>query len=279
LTASGGNPGQDEEDLDLGNLLGLMGRHRWFIGVISFVVGALAAAYAFTAAPVFRAETVIVAVHEKGLNGSGLSNQLGALTSLVGVNIGAAGGDTQAADAVLDSRRLVEEFIRRNDLLPVLTGKAKKPLTIWLAVKQFKEGSLAVRKDTRRGTTTVAVDWTDAAIAAQWANGLVRLANELIRTRAIEEATRDIAYLNHQLDQTNAVELRQALYEIIKNETKTLMLANGRVDYAFEVVDPAVAPERKVGPHRALLTLVGLAIGFFVGTGVALIRERAGRVR
>jgi len=273
LISTDGISSLDDDELDLRNLLALMGRHKLLIGVICLLCGALAAGFAFTAAPIFRAQTLVVAVREKGLNGTGVASQLGALTSLVGVNFG-AGGDTQAADAVLDSHRLVEEFIRRNDLLPVLSGKAKKPLTMWLGVKQFKEGSLTIRKDTRRGSTIVAVDWTDPAVAAQWANGLVRLANELIRSRAIEQATRDIAYLNHQLDQTNAVELRQALYEIIKNETKTLMLANGREDYAFEVVDPAVAPERKVGPHRALLTLVGLAVGWLLGTALAYVRER-----
>jgi LPS O-antigen subunit length determinant protein (WzzB/FepE family) len=116
-------------------------------------------------------------------------------------------------------------------------------------------------------------------VAARWANGLVALANELIRTRAIDESTRNIAYLNRQLEQTNAIELRTALYDIVKNETKTLMLANGRTDYAFETVDPAVPPERKVGPHRAMMTLVGLAIGGVLGTIIAFIRNRIRRHR
>ena len=247
--------------------------------MVAVVCGGLAAANALRTAPVFRAEATIAAVHEKDMSSGGFANQLGALTSLVGVNLGQANGNVQTADAVLDSRRLVEEYIKRNDLLPLLSTNAKKPPTLWLAVRDFKQGVLTIRKDARKGVTTVAVEWTDPAIAARWANGLIHLANELIRTRAIDDATRDIAYLNRQLEQTNAIELRQALYDIIKNETKTLMLANGREEYAFETVDPAVPPERKVGPHRALDTLVGLSLGLFLGTVIAFIRDLIRRHR
>jgi uncharacterized protein involved in exopolysaccharide biosynthesis len=263
-----------DAELDLGSLSRLIWRNRLLIGLMAFVGGALAASVAFTTATEFRADAVIAPVHQKDLGGGGFANQLGALTSLVGVNLGQGGGNGQTADAVLDSRRLVEEFVKRNDLVPLLSGHAKKPLTLWLAVKQFKEGVLTVRKDTRRDVTTVSAEWTDPVVAARWANGLVGLANELIRRRAIDDATRNIAYLNGQLAQTNAVELRQALYDIIKNETKTLMLANGRDDYAFEIVDPAVPPERKSGPHRALMTLIGLTLGAFLGTVIAFIRDR-----
>jgi len=97
LISTDGISSLDDDELDLRNLLALMGRHKLLIGVICLLCGALAAGFAFTAAPIFRAQTLVVAVREKGLNGTGVASQLGALTSLVGVNFG-AGGDTQAAD-------------------------------------------------------------------------------------------------------------------------------------------------------------------------------------
>lgn len=268
-----------DDEIDLATLGRLIWGNKLLIGIVTVVGGIIAAEIAFTTTPVFRAEALIVQVHDKDLGNGGFANQLGAITSLVGVNLGQAGGNGQVSDAVLESRRLVEEFIKRNDLLPLLSAKAKKPPTLWLAVRDFKLGVLTIRKDMRKGVTSVAVVWTDPLIAARWANGLVALTNELIRNRAIDDATRNIAYLNQQLEHTNAVELRQALYDIIKSETKTLMLANGRDEYAFETVDPAVPPERKVGPHRAVMTLVGLALGGFLGTAIAFIRDRIRRHR
>ena len=124
---------------------------------------------------------------------------------------------------------------------------------------------------------------TDPVTAARWANGLVGLANELLRTRALEEAQRNIAYLNAQADRTNEVELRRAIFNLIESETKTLMLANGRTEYAFRVVDPAVPPEIRSGPHRTLLLVTGLLVGLLLG-GVAVliadwVRRQAVRLR
>ena len=100
-----------DEEFDLSTLARLIWGNRLLIALVALVVGGIAAAMAFTAVPVFRAEATIVPVHEKELATGGLGNQLGALTSLVGVTLGQGGASTQTADAVLESRRLIEEFI------------------------------------------------------------------------------------------------------------------------------------------------------------------------
>jgi uncharacterized protein involved in exopolysaccharide biosynthesis len=70
------------------------------------------------------------------------------------------------------------------------------------------------------------------------------------------------------------------MYTLIENETKTLMLANARAEYAFTVVDPAVPPERKISPHRSIYVLFGSFVGAAVGLFVAYLRRarRAARL-
>jgi LPS O-antigen subunit length determinant protein (WzzB/FepE family) len=48
------------------------------------------------------------------------------------------------------------------------------------------------------------------------------------------------------------------------------MLANGRIDYAFTIVDPATAPELRIKPRRTVIVLVGLIIGGLLGAGGAI---------
>ena len=103
----------------------------------------------------------------------------------------------------------------------VLLADSKKPPSMWLAVKNFKEDVLTIRDDKRTGLLTIDVDWKDPAVAAQWANGFVALANERIRTRAIDQATRNIEFLNKQIPQTSVVEVQRSIYNLIENETKT----------------------------------------------------------
>jgi hypothetical protein len=101
----------------------------------------------------------------------------------------------------------------------------------------------------------------------------------MIRNRALEDSTRNITYLNEQISKTNVVELRKVMYNLIENETKTLMVANGRADYAFEVVDPAVAPELKVRPHRLFQVAIGFTVGFGLAAVIAFVWDRISRYR
>lgn len=270
----------DENEFSLAAVIASVWRHRLVVGITGFVCATIAGVMVFTTKPTFRAESVVVSARESGLNRAGmLGSELGGLASLAGVDLSQNNGPNQQAAAVLESRYLAEDFVKRNDLVRVLLPDSGKPPTLWRAAKRFKEELLVIRKDQRRGTTTVSVEWTDPAIAARWANDYVALADELIRNRAIQDATRNIAYLNGQLAKTNDVELRRVMYSLVEEETKTLMLANGGTQYAFEVVDPAVAPELKVGPHRLLMTLVGFTLGLGAAGTVVYIWDSVARQR
>jgi uncharacterized protein involved in exopolysaccharide biosynthesis len=247
---------------------------RYLLMLTSGVCGLIALYFALTATPIFRAETVVSEVHDGGMSStsSSLVSQFGGLASLAGINLPTAGTDHNA-QAVLQSRRLVEEFIKSQNLLPVLSSESKKDLTLWKAVKEFRETVLAIHEDKRTGLTSVAISWKDPAVAARWANDFVGLANELIRTRAESDSSRDIAYLNKQVAQTNIVDLQRVFYNLIESETKTLMLANARTEYAFKIVDPGVAPEQKTSPKRALIVIFGTLLGFVIGLAVVFIRR------
>jgi uncharacterized protein involved in exopolysaccharide biosynthesis len=270
----------DRDELDLVGFIRLQWRHKLIVSLACLLCGLVAVVLALTTKPTFRAQAVVTEVHNRDMSGSGgLASELGGIASLAGVDVSDATGIGREATAVLNSYHLVEEFVKRNDLIPVLLRQAKKPPTLWLATKKFKEGVVVVHKDIRKGVTTVDVEWTDPVTAARWANGFVALANELIRQRAIAEASRNIAYLNEQLARTTDVELRKVMYNLIESQTKTLMLANGRPEYAFEVIDAAVPPELKNRPHRTLMVLVGLTVGLTLGMLAAVIRDRFVRSR
>jgi uncharacterized protein involved in exopolysaccharide biosynthesis len=271
-------PSTNPNEIDLVAAFLLVWGHRYWL-MLAIVLGTAAAAYlAFTTQPTFRAEVLTTEVHEQN-NGvaSALANQFSGLVNLS--NLGAVGREEQDAEAVLDSRRLVQEFIVRNDLMAqIYPNPAARP-TLWRAVTNFRKYNLAIRQDPRRGVTSLTVEWTDAAVAARWANGLVALANELIRTHALQEAQRNITYLTAQSERTTDVDLKRVIFNLIESETKTLMLANGRIEYAFRVVDPAVAPEIRAAPHRTLILITGFAVGAVGGTLLILAANWVARQR
>lgn len=253
------------------SLVRLIWRYKLLIVGLSLLSGALAAVLGLAAKEVFRAEVVIAEADHEGLGGSAsLVGQIGGLASLAGVSIG-EGSKNREAKALLRSRRLAEEFIRRYELLPVLfpNPSPDKPATVWYGVRRFKGTMLNVREDTRTEMITISMSAGNPKDAARWANSYVALANELMRKRAIEEASRNVTYLEGQIAKTNVVELQRLMYKLVENEAKTLMLANARPEYAFTTVDPAVAPELRSSPQRTLMVLFGLTLGFFAGVAAA----------
>jgi uncharacterized protein involved in exopolysaccharide biosynthesis len=253
--------------------------HKLLIAATTFVCTAIAIVLALTATPIFRATVIVTPVKDTGLSGEGgLGSQLGGLASVVGVDLG-QNGPNQERQAILVSRGLVEQFVKRKDVMQLISSGVKPQPTLWGATERFRRTVLDIEEDKLKGTTIITMDWKDPHVAARWANDFVALANDLVRQRAITDASREVAYLNEQLQKTNELEVRKGMYNLIEVETKTLMLANGRAEYAFTVVDPAVAAELRVSPRRTLMAVSGVAVGLFLGMIFAWLHDKIARHR
>ena len=256
-----------EDEIDFMSILKVLLNYKYVIVATSILCGLIAVLYALTATQIFRGETVVSEVREGGAQVGGAA----ALASQLGFGLGGAnaaqGSTAPPARAILQSRNLAEEFIKRHNLQSEVFGTSVIAInqSPWFAVKKFRADILSINEDIRSGLTTVRIDWTDPMTAARWANDFVALANELIRNRALEDARRNIAYLNEQIQQTNIVELQKIMYNLIENESQVVMMANARAEYAFAVVDPAVPPEQRHSPWRTFIVLLGGTLGFFIG--------------
>jgi hypothetical protein len=187
--------------------------------------------------------------------------------------------------AVLQSDALTERYIEQNNLLPVLykkewdvaTGrwKATDPLkmpTLWKANERFKKSIRKVVLEPHSGLVTLAITWTDPRIAAKWANDLVKLTNDYLRRKAIDEADRNIAYLTEQAAKTDVVGIKQAIYSLLQSEISKEMLARGTDEYAFKVLDPAIAPERPSFPMRTISVIVAFIASIAVAMLAVFVR-------
>ena len=267
-----------EHEVDVVALWWAVWDQKYLVIAIAAVCALIALFVGFTMTPVYRATVVVAPTNDQALSEN---SSLGGLASFAGLGLGMSGEQLERA-AVLQSRHLVEEFVRKSDVFAELFAQAKKagikdPGSTWKTTERFRKTVLDIQPDKLKGTTTITVDWTDPAVAALWANEFVALANKLMRDKAIADSTRNIAFLDKEIDKTSSVEIRRAMYNLIEQETKTLMLASGRMEYAFTVVDPAVAPQVRVRPWRSLILLSGVTIGLFLGCFVVYCRERFAR--
>lgn len=265
-----------EEGIDLLVIWRVIKRYRIFISLCTAVCALGAAVYCLVATPMFRAEATITEQHESTLGGGNgqIGGQLSGIASLAGFALGAGSGQSRDAQAILKSRRLAEQFIERYNLKDKLLATVSAPHTMWRAVAFFRKKVLNVDEDRKNGVTTISMYWSDPREAAQWANDYVALSNEVVRNHAAADARRNIEFLTGQLKQTPSVEVQHALYNLVESETKNLMLAEGRADYAFWTIDPAVPPELKASPKSVIVIPVGLIGGLFAGLLVAIARYK-----
>lgn len=275
-------------EISFEEILQRFGSRIWLIMSCGILGAAIGAAIAFTLKPIYRAEVLLSIVagdHEGGLGS--LSGQLGGLASLAGISVGQEGDRKVEAIATLQSRSLTEAFISDGNLLPILfankwdgsLGKwkpsEKKQPSLWDGNKKFARDIRDVKDDKKSGLVTLAIEWTDPKVAAAWAKDLVERTNALLRKRAIERAESNIRYVQAQLVSASIVEVRQALFRLIENQIKVVMLAQSSSDYAFNVIDPAVAPEEKIRPNRPLIIALSTVGGLLFAALYALVRPKA----
>jgi uncharacterized protein involved in exopolysaccharide biosynthesis len=243
----------------------------------AFLGGIIAAVISLQMSSLYRAETLLAPVTQDSLGAaSALRNQIGGLAAFAGVDLGTSGGRKEESLATLSSPGFARSFILNENLMPILFAKRwnsktnrwredEKQPTLENAVKVFIRNVRTITPDRKTGLVTVSVEWYSPQLAARWANRMVEMVNERLRTEAIRNADLSIDYLNKELAKTNVVDMEQAIYRLIQNQVDSAMIANVQHQYAFRVIDPAVAPETRVSPKRTVMTLVGGAIGLFVG--------------
>jgi uncharacterized protein involved in exopolysaccharide biosynthesis len=254
-------------------------QRKWWIVGFTLLLTVLAVAYALMATEWFRAEAVLLP--RERASGSGLSSslaQFGGLASLAGISLGQDG--KQEPLGVLRSRGFAHRFIEKNGLADILARESSSLLRaddghgasdVRKTVDHFMRHMLFVGEDKRTGLVTIAVEWTDAQTAAEWANRLTRQVNDEMRLRALDEANRNIAYLRGQLATTEAVSLQQAIARLLETELQKVMMAQGTDEYAFRVIDEAQPPVRRSRPKRVIITVLAFVSGLFLSAVAALL--------
>jgi uncharacterized protein involved in exopolysaccharide biosynthesis len=279
-----------EEEVDLRDYLRVLAVRWRFIAGFVAACTLLAVVVALVLPRQYRAEAVLAPVRDESTGDLGsVMSQLGGLASLAGLQANPS-DPTAERIAILTSRVFTTELVRENDLLPVLfadewdaargawkvTGDDVP--TVWDAYRKF-EDIRRVSLDGKTGLVTLSIDWTDPEVAARWVRLHVNGVNRRVQADAVREAERSIAYLMEQVEKTSNVELRATLYNLVEAQTKKAMLARVRDDYAFRVVDPAVAPDKPDRPRRGVIVALAVVGSTLAAVFGALLTEYLRRPR
>lgn len=302
---SDSNDGFRTDEISVFDVLYILWVRKWIIISFAALFLVLATGYAAIQPNIYRAQ-VLLAPASSGSGGAGskLANQFGGLASIAGVNLGLGQRIDMASLAVevMKSRKFQRDFIVNHRLfIPLLMcsgwdpaenkllldqelydielieqfkkeGRVVNEAVVWDAYKKLSElVSITQSKDT--GLITVSVEHFSPFLAKEWASLLVENINAVMKRQDLADAKKSIAFLEEQLKLTEISEMQKVLYELIEDQTKTVMFSSVREEYVFQTIDPALVPQEKHKPRRGLIVILFTMLGGILGVAFVLLRH------
>lgn len=298
-------------DANLSEVFTELWRKKWLIIAFGVLFGVIGIFYSLSLPNIYKSSAVIAPAGDS--EGQGLSSVagLGGLATLAGFNLSSASAvdKTQMALQILNSRKFISDFVNRHELKPYLfaveewvpesneviydvevydaeskkwTRPPKFPLKAEPSdlevVERFRE-HLLVEESDKQGFYQVSFQHNSPYVAAKIVNDLINDLNSYMRIQEQQEANESIKFLNEKIVEVNAAEIRAVMYELIEEQTKTLMFTEVRDEYVFQTVDPAVVPEQRDSPARTVIVVFTGIFGGVLGCIVVLISLIARKIK
>ncbi|MBR1657170.1 MAG: hypothetical protein IJ697_01720 [Synergistaceae bacterium] len=180
----------DEVEIDLIELFGLMWRRKGIIILLMVLFGGAATIYAFTTPFIYRAECRIVSNAGGSSAAGGLMAQLGGLASFAGLPTKATPGQMMLGILKVDS--VVDAIIDKFNLMEELQQEIR------LNARAAVIGTLEANEDSQSGIISVAYIHKDPQKAADIANAFVEQLQIKLREMAISDAQEKRAFFENQ---------------------------------------------------------------------------------
>ncbi|MCV2883278.1 Wzz/FepE/Etk N-terminal domain-containing protein [Aestuariibacter sp. AA17] len=279
---------------ELAELIGVVWKQKWIVIIVTvmFAVGSIF--YALSLPNKFTSSALVQINEAESSNIlNALGGQLGGLASLAGVDINSKNNFSNIVMETIQSRTFIAKFVEQENIKQYLfAAQTWDPVTNAMTfnpsvydtqsdtwVREIDERSLkkpepsllesyeqfmeifSVDQDAMTGLVTIKVEFINPHLAQQWTQGLIELLNAELRAKEIREKTAYIEYLTKKIENINNVEIKAIFFELIEEELKRKLLAEVEEEFALKVIDPAVSPEMKSSPRRALIVVLATMFG------------------
>lgn len=294
-----------DDVINLRQFIGILYARKILITVVTIIFAATSVLYAITLPNVYKSEALLAPADSSSTNGlSSLANQFGGLASIAGIDIGGQGNSSKVhiAMEVIKSRKFISEFISAHSILPELmavkawdsvSGEVIYDETLYIqsegkwvrdVVAPFNpepsmqeaftafSNIMNVSKDVETGMVKLSIEHISPSLAKKWVDWLVADINRNMKTRDVIEAKKSTQFLTKQLQVTNIADIKSVLYKLIEEQAKVIMFAEVRDEYVFKTIDPAIVPELKFKPKRALICILGTFLGGVLSVLFVLFR-------
>jgi uncharacterized protein involved in exopolysaccharide biosynthesis len=143
---------------------------------------------------------------------------------------------------------------------------------LWDALRLL-DGIVGINNNIKDNTIILTVDYEDPELAAKMAGYFLDTLTDHMSAEAKRVALINRAYLEEQLKKTADPLIRQKIYNLIAQQLETSMMAEVKENFAFKVIDPPKAPDKKIKPKRALMVVLSFIVAVCIGVFAAFFME------
>ena len=303
---------ENEDDIDLLELAKKIWKGKKLIIWMVVIFTIATAVMSLFMTNIYTAHALLKQVDSN--SGSGIATQLGGLASLAGLP---TPGETSSIEIVnlLKSNILKKNIIEKYNLLPVLfpddwdvkkktwkkenSGFSLNPLALiskirpaqpnapkkepgvpdtWDGIRALDE-IVDIHHDLKEDLITISVEFSDPDMAAKIVNYFIITLNDYMSSEANRVAKINKEYLEKQLPETNDNLIREKIYNLIASKIETIVMSEVKENFAFKVLDPPMAPDKKSKPKRVQMVIVAFIMSLFLAVFVVLSRDYIKKIK
>ena len=300
------HPNDFDDEIDLRELFYVLLEGKWIIVSLTAFVSIIGVIYSLLLPNIYESKAILVPVNSSSSISGALGSYSG-LAGLAGINLPSGGDEGNSAKAMQKIRSLsfFENHILTNIHLPDLMafkswnsetntvslneniydtssntwiGDYADPMQKLLsAQKSFAvfNPKLNLLKDNKTGFITLSIKHQSPFLAKQWVELVVNEVNSFYRQKDKLESEKAVTYLNQQISMTNLSEIKQALAQLLQEETKKLTLIEANQFYVFDYIDPPAVMEIKSGPSRRNICIIIALLGGILSILLVLLKHYA----
>ena len=308
-TLSNKYPNDFDEEIDLQEVFNVLLDGKWIIISLTTFVSIIGVVYSLSLPNIYESKAILVPANSSNSISGALGSYSG-LAGLAGISLPSGDGEGNSAKAIqkISTLSFFENNILTNIHLPDLMAfKSWSPETntvaydesifnnrsnTWIrdfsypkqqipsaqeSFRVFNTQHLSISEDKKSGFIILAIKHQSPFIAKQWAELVVNEVNAFYRQKDKSDSEKAVSYLNQQISMTSLSEIKQAIAQLLQEETKKLTLIEANKYYVFDYIDPPAVMEQKSDPKRSTICILFALLGGILSILLVLVRHYAFR--
>ena len=285
-----------DEEINLLELINVLWSKKILVLGITFAATIFSVGYSLSLPDIYMSQALLKPTKQEG-SSSGALSQYSGLAGLAGISIPST-SDDKSSEAIerMNSFEFYKNFISPSfpsqDLMAIKDWDQKKNTLVynekffnsnskkWIRDVsfpkmvspshqesfEFYKDTIDISQDEMTKFVNISAKHPSPHLARKLVNLMIVEINKSMRNEEKYKSQKSLDFLMTQLQKTNYDELKQAIASLQESQMKALMLIESNEDYVFKIIDSPISPEQKYEPKRLQIVILGLILGFLLGS-------------